>query len=243
MSPVALVTGGSRGIGRATARRLAGEGHDVAVGYVDQRAAAEEVVGELSAAGVRAVAVAGDLAEPGAAERVADAVESELGPVGILVANAGVAGAPKALIDVSDDDWERTLAVNLGGTFRLARRLWPPMVERGFGRIVFVSSVAAFTGGVVGPHYAASKAGLHGLAHSLAQQGAAHGVTVNVVAPALVDTDLIPDDEPVRAALAKSAPVGRLGTPEEVADLVAAVVRNGYLTGQSIVLDGGRYPT
>ena len=241
--PVALVTGGSRGIGRATVRRLGEDGYDVAVGYRDQRAAADEVVDELSDLGVRGVAVPGDLAQPGAAERIADFVESELGPIEVLVANAGVADTPKALTDVSDDDWERMLAVNLTGTFRLARCLWPTMLARGLGRIVFISSIAAYTGGVVGPHYAASKAGLHGLAHSLAQQGAAHGVTVNVIAPALVDTDLVPDDDAVREALAQSSPVGRLGQPDEVADLVAAFVRNGYLTGQSIVLDGGRHPT
>ena len=243
MGRVALVTGGSRGIGRATALRLARDGIDVAVGYVDREAAAREVVEELAAGGVRGMAVRGDLAEPGAAERVAAEVEAELGPVEVVVANAGVAGTPRALADVSDEVWDRMIAVNLTGTFRLVRRLWPGMVERGFGRIVLVSSIAAYTGGVVGPHYAASKAGLHGLAHSLAQQGAAHGITANVVAPALVDTDLVPDDEQVRAALAASAPVGRLGRPDEVADLVAAIVRNGYLTGQSIVVDGGRHPT
>lgn len=241
--PVALVTGGSRGIGRATARRLAEDGHDVAVGYLDRQAAADEVVDELSAVGVRAVAVPGDLAEPGAAERMADRVEAELGSIGVLVANAGIAGPPAAATDVSDEDWERMLAVNLSGPFRLARRLWPAMVEGGFGRIVFVSSIAAYTGGVIGPHYAASKAGLHGLAHSLAQQGAGHGVTVNVVAPALVDTDLIPDDDQIRESLAESSPVGRLGQPDEAADLIAAIVRNGYMTGQSILLDGGRHPT
>ena len=243
MGRVALLTGGSSGIGRATALRLARDGIDVAVGYVDREAAAREVVEELAAGGVRGMAVRGDLAEPGAAERVAAEVEAELGPVEVVVANAGVAGTPRALADVSDEVWDRMIAVNLTGTFRLVRRLWPGMVERGFGRIVLVSSIAAYTGGVVGPHYAASKAGLHGLAHSLAQQGAAHGITANVVAPALVDTDLVPDDEQVRAALAASAPVGRLGRPDEVADLVAAIVRNGYLTGQSIVVDGGRHPT
>ena len=243
MTRVALVTGASRGIGRATALRLAEEGYDVAVGYGERREAADEVVNELSAAGGRGMAVGGDLAKPDAAQRIADDVESELGPVEVLIANAGIAGAPKALLDVSDEEWERMVAVNLGGPFRLARRLWPGMIEREFGRIVFVSSIAAYTGGVVGPHYAASKAGLHGLAHSLAQQGAAHGVTVNVVAPALVDTDLIPDDDQIREALAGSAPVGRLGEPGEAADLIVAIVRNGYLTGQSIVLDGGRHPT
>ena len=117
------------------------------------------------------------------------------------------------------------------------------MLERGFGRIVFLSSVAAYTGGLIGAHYAASKAGLHGLAHSLARQGAAHGVTVNVIAPGLIDTDMLPADRAVREQLAASRAVGRLGSAEEVADLVAAVVANAYLSNQSIVIDGGTLPT
>jgi 3-oxoacyl-[acyl-carrier protein] reductase len=240
---VALVTGGGRGIGRAIARRLAEDGHDVAVGYVSDETAADEVVAELGSLGVRALPVAADLGQSGAAERLADRVETELGAIEILVANAGITGPPTSTTDVSDEDWERTLAVNLTGPFRLARRVLPTMLERGFGRIVFVSSIAAYTGGLVGPHYAASKAGLHGLAHRLAQEGAPHGVSVNVVAPALIDTDALPDDEEAREALAKTAPIGRLGQPSEAADLVAAIVRNGYLTGQSILLDGGRHPT
>jgi 3-oxoacyl-[acyl-carrier protein] reductase len=117
------------------------------------------------------------------------------------------------------------------------------MCERGFGRIVFISSVAAYTGGLVGAHYAASKAGLHGLAHSLARQGASAGVTVNVLAPALVDTDMIPDDPEIRRQLGASRAVGRLGSAEEVADLLAAIVRSGYMSNQSIVIDGGSHPT
>jgi 3-oxoacyl-[acyl-carrier protein] reductase len=107
---------------------------------------------------------------------------------------------------------------------------------------VFISSVAAVTGGLVGAHYAASKAGLHGLAHSLAGQGAAHGVTVNVVAPALIETEMLPADPEIRRQLAASRAVGRLGTVDEVADLVTAIVRNGYLSNQSILLDGGTRP-
>ena len=108
---------------------------------------------------------------------------------------------------------------------------------------MFVSSVAAYTGGLIGAHYAASKAGLHGLAHSLARQGAAQGVTVNVVAPALVETDMMPADPELKRQLGATRAVGRLGTPEEVADLVATVVRNGYVSNQSILIDGGSHPT
>jgi 3-oxoacyl-[acyl-carrier protein] reductase len=117
------------------------------------------------------------------------------------------------------------------------------MVERGFGRIVLLSSVAAYTGGIIGAHYASSKAGLHGLAHSLSQQASGDGVTVNVVAPALIESDMLPADPGVREQLAASLPVGRLGTAAEVADLIAAVVRNGFVTNQSFLVDGGRHPT
>ena len=169
--------------------------------------------------------------------------ERELGPLDVLVCNAGIAGAPLGVLEIGLSDWERTLAVNLTAPFLLAQGAFGGMCERGFGRIAFISSVAAYTGGLVGAHYAASKAALHGLAHSLARQGAPHGVTVNVIAPALVDTDMIPADPALRRQLGETRAVRRLGRPEEVADLLAAVVRNGYLSNQSILIDGGTHPT
>jgi 3-oxoacyl-[acyl-carrier protein] reductase len=135
------------------------------------------------------------------------------------------------------------MAINLRSPFIAARRVIGGMIDRGFGRIVLVSSVAAYTGGIVGPHYAASKAGLHGLAHSLAQMGAGHGVTVNVVAPALIETDMLPSDADSQAQLASRIPVGRLGRADEVAGLIAALVRNAYVTSQSILIDGGMHPS
>jgi len=239
---VALVTGGSRGIGRATCLALARDGHDVAVGYLDQAVAAREVVEQITQTGGRAMAVAGDVAEPEAVKGLVAEVERELGPVDVLIANAGIVSSPVCVLDISLEDWQRMLAVNLTGAFLVAQSVFAGMCERGHGRIVFISSVAAYTGGIIGAHYAASKAGLHGLAHSLAGQGAAHGVTVNVVAPALIETDMMPADPEVRRQLAASRAVGRMGTAEEVADLVAAVTRNGYLSNQSIVLDGGSLP-
>ncbi len=241
--PVAFVTGASRGIGRAIALRLAGDGYDVAVGYAEQAQAAGAVAEELRGAGRRAITVAGDLASADVAGELVARVESELGAVDVLIANAGIVTPPTGVLDIRIGDWERMLAVNLTAPFLLAQSAFGGMCERGFGRIVFISSVAAYTGGLVGAHYAASKAGLHGLAHSLARQGASAGVTVNVVAPALVDTDMIPEDPEVRRQLGASRAVGRLGSAEEVADLVAAVVRNGYLSNQSILLDGGSHPT
>lgn len=240
---VALVTGASRGIGRAIALALAADGHDIAVGYGSRRRPAEVVAGEVTALGRKAITVGGDLAEPEVTGRLLAEVERQLGAVDVLVANAGIISAPVGVGDITLADWDRMLAVNLTAPFLLAQRVFGGMCERGRGRIVFVSSVAAYTGGLIGAHYASSKAGLHGLAHSLARQGSGHGVTVNVVAPALIDTDMTPTDPEIRRQLAASRAVGRLGTSEEVADLVVAVVRNGYLTNQSIVLDGGSHPT
>jgi 3-oxoacyl-[acyl-carrier protein] reductase len=238
-----LVTGGSRGIGRAVALALARDGHDVAVGYATSADAAEAVAGEIGALGRRAIAAGGDLADPAAADALVDVVEAHLGPVEILVANAGVSTPGRRVEEITLDEWDRLHAVNLRAPFLLARRVLPGMTERGFGRIVLLSSVAAYTGGIVGAHYASSKAGLHGLAHSLSRQAAGAGVTVNVVAPALIESDMLPPDPETRGRLAASLPVGRLGTAEEVADVIAAVVRNGFLTNQSILADGGLHPT
>ena len=240
---VALVTGASRGIGRAVALRLGEQGHDVAIGYSHGLEQAEQVAGELTALGRRAVTVGGDLGDPQAPGRIVGEVEERLGGVDVLVANAGIASAPTGILEVALEDWQRMLAVNLTAPFLLAQRVFPGMLERGFGRIVFLSSVAAYTGGLIGAHYAASKAGLHGLAHSLARQGAGHGVTVNVIAPGLIDTDMLPPEEGVREQLAASRAVGRLGRSEEVADMVVAVVANAYMSNQSIVIDGGTLPT
>jgi 3-oxoacyl-[acyl-carrier protein] reductase len=241
--PTSLVTGGSRGIGRAVAVRLARDGHDVAVGYATGVDAAEEVADEVRALGRRAVAVGADLADPAAAGALVDAVEAGLGPVEILVANAGVNTPGRRVEEIPLEEWDRLHAVNLRAPFLLARRVMPGMAERRFGRIVLLSSVAAYTGGIIGAHYASSKAGLHGLAHSLSQQAAGDGVTVNVVAPALIESDMLPADPETRSRLAASLPVGRLGTAEEVAELIAAVVRNGYVTNQSFLVDGGLHPT
>jgi 3-oxoacyl-[acyl-carrier protein] reductase len=241
---VALITGGSRGIGAATAVRLAQDGHDVAVGYQSSADAAERVAAEVRGLGRRAQAFAGDMADAEAPDALVSAVEAELGPVEILVANAGIN-------DPSEQDprqidaavWDRVMAINLRAPFLAARAVIGGMTERGFGRIILLSSVAAYTGGIVGPHYAASKAALHGLAHSLSQFASGQGVTVNVVAPALIATDMMPDDEEALAELSRRIPVGRLGRVEEVAALISAIVRNPYLTNQSILIDGGIRPT
>lgn len=236
---VALVTGGSGGIGRALALGLATAGAAVAVGYGAQAAAAERIAADIVTAGGRAVAVGADLRWPDATGALAAAVEEALGPVDVLVNNAGM-GRRQALEEVRVEDFDAMVAVNLRAPFLLAQRTAPGMRERRFGRILFISSVAAFTGGIVGPHYAASKAGLHGLTHFLAGRLAPFGVTVNALAPALIaETGMLPGDP---EQLRQQVPVGRLGRPEEVADLALAVLRNPYLTNQVLSLDGGIYP-
>jgi 3-oxoacyl-[acyl-carrier protein] reductase len=236
---VALVTGGSGGIGAELSARLAAAGAAVGVHYATRREAAERVAATIAAAGGRAAVFAADLRDPDAPERLVDAVEAGLGPVDVLAANAGL-GRRARFEEVDAALFDETVAVNLRAPFLLARRVLPGMRERGFGRVLFTSSIAALTGGIVGPHYASSKAGLHGLTHFLAARVARDGVTVNAIAPALIEnTGMLPGDP---GELAAQVPVGRLGKPDEVADLALAVLRNGYVTNQVISVDGGILP-
>lgn len=236
---VALVTGGSGGIGRAVSHQLAAAGVEVAVGFCRNRDAAQQTVAEITEAGGRAAGVAADLGHLDGPGELISATEVALGPVDILVSNAGM-GRIQPLDEITAMDFDEVLAVNLRAPFLLAQRALPSMAHRGFGRVLFMSSAAAFTGGIVGPHYAASKAGLHGLAHYLASRFASAGVTVNTLAPALItQTGMLPGDP---EELRRQIPVGRLGSPGEVAGLALAILRNGYLTSQVISLDGGLYP-
>jgi 3-oxoacyl-[acyl-carrier protein] reductase len=237
---VVLLTGASGGIGAALGRRLIAEGARVAFTYGTHAEEAERLVVEAKEAGLDAVALAGDLSDPEVPARLVDETVATLGPIDVLVANAGYS-VQQEYADVDLDSWDRTLAVNLRAPFLLAQAVLPGMTERGWGRVLFMSSVAAFTGGVVGPHYAASKAGLNGLVHFLASRVARQGVTVNAVAPALIEgTRMLPAGPEGGPAL--TIPAGRYGRPEEVADLTMAVLRNGYLTNQVLGLDGGIHP-
>ncbi|MFO0643900.1 MAG: SDR family NAD(P)-dependent oxidoreductase [Polyangiaceae bacterium] len=236
---VALVTGASRGIGRATALALAREGARVAVNH---RAAADDaaaVVRAIEALGGDAFAVSADVACPEAVDEMLHDIGRELGPVDILVSNAGIA-KPLPLEAVRLATWDATMAVNLRAPFIVASGVVPGMRERKFGRLVFVSSTAAKVGGIVGPHYAASKAGVEGLAHAYASLLAREGITSNAVAPALIETEMLAGNE---KASAERVPVGRLGTPEEVADVIVSVVRNPFITGQTLQVNGGIYMT
>jgi 3-oxoacyl-[acyl-carrier protein] reductase len=236
---VALVTGGSGGIGAELSARLATAGAAVAVHYATGREAAERVVAAVEGEGGRAAAFGADLSDAEAPERLVAAVERALGSVDLLAANAGLS-RPGSYEEIDAAAFDETLAVNLRAPYLLARRVLPGMRGRRFGRILFTSSVAALTGGIVGPHYASSKAGLHGLTHFLASRVARDGVTVNAIAPALIEeTGMLPGDP---GELSGRVPVGRLGRPGEVADLALALLRNGYVTNQVVSIDGGMHP-
>jgi 3-oxoacyl-[acyl-carrier protein] reductase len=237
----ALVTGASGGIGSAVALALARAGADLVLTYSGHRDEAEAVAGAVTRLGHAATTVQADLSAAGAGRDLAERVMSSARPVDVLVANAG-AGVPRAWQDVDDELWAQTFAVNVTAVWQLTRAVLPGMIERGFGRILLVSSVAALTGGVVGPHYAASKAALHGLMHHLASRVARAGVTVNAIAPALISgTRMLPGDDG-SGDLATRIPVGRLGQPEEIADMALAMLTNPYLTSKVITVDGGIYP-
>jgi 3-oxoacyl-[acyl-carrier protein] reductase len=240
---VALVTGASGGIGGQTALALAAEGVDLALAHGTHVEDAESIAEQAQTMGRRVILLPGDLSDPTVPADLVKHTAEQLGAVDILFANAGT-GERLTWDAVDLDTWQHTLAVNLTAPWLLTRAALPGMLERGFGRILYVSSVAALNGGIVGPHYAASKAGLHGLMHHIAARTADHGVTVNTIAPALIGgTRILPSDPDDPNALPMPIPVGRLGTTDEVADLAVAMLRNGYLTNKTITLDGGIIPS
>ena len=236
---VALVTGASRGIGRAIATSLAAAGAKIAVNYHTASAQADEVVAEIAAAGGTAVAFKADVSDAHAAATLVRETETRLGPIEILVNNAGVI-ARRPVEEVGPDYWDETIRINLSSAFYVTHAALPGMRARRWGRIIFLSSIAAQTGGVIGPHYAASKAGLHGLAHSYASLFAKEGITANAIAPALIDTDMVRGNPAARPDL---IPVKRFGLPDEVAAVAVLLASNGYITGQTISVNGGWYMT
>jgi 3-oxoacyl-[acyl-carrier protein] reductase len=239
---VALVTGASGGIGGALAQALVASGVDVALTYGSHHDEAALVATLAGEAGRRAIVLEGDLSDPAVPQRLVEETVEQLGACDLLVANAGV-GTRLPWDEVDLATWDHTVAVNLRAPWLLTRAALPGMLERGFGRILYVSSIAALNGGVVGPHYAASKAALHGLMHHIAPRVAGSGVTVNTIAPALVTgTRMLPANPDDSGALPMPVPVGRLGTTAEVADLALAMLRNGYLTNKTYALDGGLMP-
>lgn len=232
---VALVTGSSRGIGRAIALALAEAGADIALNYLIRAAEAASVEAQIREMNRRCVSIQADVSVAKDAGRLVGECVERLGPVDILVNNAGIARF-QPIEEIAERDWDEIIAVNLKSCFLVTQAVLPGMRARKWGRIINLSSVAAQVGGIVGPHYAASKAGMHGLTHYYARHLAKEGITVNAIAPALIETDMVAGNPNARP---DNIPIGRFGTPREVAEAAVMLARNGYITGQTINVNGG----
>jgi 3-oxoacyl-[acyl-carrier protein] reductase len=231
---IALVTGGSRGIGAAITLALAEAGAAVAVNYRERADAAEAVAANIKNKGGRAIAVAADVSQAADVTKMVEHIASALGPIDILINNAGMA-IVRGIDDLTESDFDLTIAVNLKSAFLCTQAVVPAMRAKKWGRIVNVSSGAARGAGAIGVHYNASKAGMEGLTRGYAARLVKEGITVNAVAPSLIETDMMRG----RSDLARNIPLGRLGQSHEVAQSVLMVLGNDYMTGQTVLLNGG----
>jgi 3-oxoacyl-[acyl-carrier protein] reductase len=234
---IALVTGGSRGIGAAIAVALAKAGADIAVNYRERADAAQEVCATVTGLGRRALAVKADVSVAADVRRMISEVESQLGAVDILVNNAGIA-QPRKFEDISEADWDEVLTVNLKSVFLVTQAVVGGMRKRSWGRVINLSSVAAQTGGAVGAHYAASKAGMIGFTHSSAAAFIKEGITVNAIAPALIETEMVTNN---LNATPNLIPMGHFGSVDDVSSVAVMLAMNDYMTGQTISVNGGWY--
>lgn len=234
---VTLVTGGSRGIGAAVAIALAGAGCDVAVTYRERADAAHAVCAEIAGMGRKAIAVRADVSVVTDVRRMVAEVEAHLAGIDILVNNAAIAH-PRKLEDITEAEWDEVLTVNLKSVFLVTQAVIGGMRQRKWGRIINLSSIAAQTGGAVGAHYAASKAGIIGLTHSCASSFVREGITANAIAPALIETDMVTSNPNANPNL---IPMGRFGSVDDVASVAAMLAMNDYMTGQTVSVNGGWY--
>ncbi|HWX94645.1 MAG TPA: 3-oxoacyl-ACP reductase family protein [Terriglobales bacterium] len=232
---VALVTGSSRGIGRAIALALAEAGADIVVNCLRRAEEAQAVAERVGELGRRCASIQADVSSATEVERLVRESEEKVGAVDILVNNAGIS-RPQPIEEINERDWDEVIVANLKSCFLVTQAVLPGMRARKWGRIVNLSSVAAQVGGVVGPHYAASKAGMVGMTHYYAQRLAKEGITVNAIAPALVETEMLTSNPNARR---EHIPVGRFGAPEEVAAVAVVLARNGFMTGQTVNVNGG----
>jgi len=234
-----LVTGGSRGIGRATALAFARKGCDVVVNYLHSEDRAKEVVEQIESMGRRAVAIRADVSNSMDCKELVERAVEFLERIDILVNNAGVFPKNFRITEISEEEWDWIISVNLKGVFNVTKLVVPGMIERRFGRIISVASIAGKSGGTVGVAYAASKAGIIGFTRALARELAPYGITVNAVAPGPVDTEFLSPEFKEKAA--KLSPQGRIARPEEIAHAIVFLAENDHITGEVININGGRY--
>jgi 3-oxoacyl-[acyl-carrier protein] reductase len=230
----ALVTGGSRGIGAAIVRMLAAAGAAVIVNYRERTDEANALVKRIDGGGGKAIAIAADVSQADAVAKMIARANSELGPVDILVNNAGIA-LTRGIDDLTETDFDRTITVNLKSVFLCTQAVLPMMRAKQWGRIVNISSGAARGAGAIGPHYNASKAAVEGLTRGYAARLVKEGITVNAVAPSLIETDMMQGQQ----SLVSRIPLGRFGTADEVAQAVMMLLDNPYMTGQTVAMSGG----
>ncbi len=232
---VAIVTGSSRGLGRAIALAFAEKGMKVVVNYNSSEEMARKTVEEIERAGGEAIAVKADVRRRGEVREMVELTIEEFGDIDVLVNNAGISGKYRSIKEVDDEDWNAVIETNLTGAFIVTQEVLRYMTK---GKIINVSSVAGRMGGVIGPHYAASKAALIGFTFSLARE-LAPDILVNAIAPGPIDTEII--DQQTKDMLAKVTPLGRIATPEEIAHAVVFLAENDYITGSVLDINGGRY--
>ena len=241
MSRIALVTGGSRGIGRAIAERLAADGHQVAVNYTANKEAADATVEAITGAGGKAIAVQADVGDPEAAAAMFESITEQLGPVEILVNNAGIT-RDDLILRMGLEDWDDVIETNLRSVYLATKTALRSMLRGKWGRVISISSVSGISGNPGQANYAASKAGIIGFTKSVAREVGSRGITVNAVAPGFIETDMTEAlGEDIKAAAEERIALGRLGQPEEVAAAVGYLSSDeaAYVTGHTLVVDGG----
>jgi len=238
---VALVTGGSRGIGREIAIELARHGASVVISYVNNEEKAVEVVKEIQKFSVKGMCIKADVSKEEEVKKLVDAIKDELGTIDILVNNAGI-NRDTLLIRMNTQEWDQVIDTNLKGTYLCTRLVAKDMIKKRYGKIINIASVAGVAGNYGQANYSASKAGVIGFTKAVAKELASRGINVNAVAPGLIETDMTQAlKEEVKETLIKSVPMGRLGSPKDVANLVVFLAsdKSDYITGQTINIDGG----
>lgn len=239
---VALITGSSRGIGKAIALRLAKEGVNIAINYLKNKEQAENVVKKAEKHGVKAKTYQADVSNYLEVERMFQKIVNDFGTIHILINNAGIIPQHFSIFDIPVEEWEKIMTVNLTGVFNCTKAAVPIMIKNGEGKIINISSVAGKMGGTVGPHYAASKAGIIGMTFSLAQELLKYNITVNAIAPGPIETEMIKSlPEERKKKILSRVPMGRFGKPEEVAEAVVFLIKCDYITGEVIDINGGYY--